>query len=386
MTFNIPDTDEGLAPPLQPQAPPEERGGGYTQVQTLQVTVREEIASLPPARSGDPDAFMAAAVDYLKERARRAAEADEVLLGIVVLIHVEYPRIEGESRGMERVHGFKFSRTVTLTGHVFVTSGSLSDAYAAGAECADLGAAFPVIHQLGLGERPAVIADLSSGEVVWCPRGAEDENAATPMSLYDTSPAAEDPLSAAIAELIERFHLAWTRAPGAHRGMWVDELSFVPAPDVEWRIQGMLFPVLWHRLRDTHIVRREDSVIYGRYDLSISGRPDRGGDRVSVVEITVLRTMRSAAQVGEPPALVGRADNERAIKDGLASAVYYREAVVGCSRVILCLFDMQRTDDGGALVRTYEVASQAHQVELQRYLVPNRARDGGPNRLRGRQN
>jgi hypothetical protein len=254
---------------------------------------------------------------------------------------------------------------------VFVVSSSLSDAYALDAECADAKSAFEMVARLNLGAYPAVVADLSRRTAIWCPGGIEAEILAVPISLAAPGPIGGDGPS--VATLLEEFHQMWKAAPDPYAEVWDDEAAFVPAPDVEQRIVGYLLPVLRHRLRDTHLVRREEGIIPGRSDLSISGRPDRGGRGTSVVGVTVVRTMAPPDRFGEEPSPVTREENGREITLGLEHASYYRGAL-GCTDVTWCIFDMQREDDGGSLADDYRPVAEAREVDLRRLLVPNRRR------------
>jgi hypothetical protein len=384
MTFNdIPDTDEGLAPPLPRQAPPAD--AGYTQPGLIEATARAEAMRLPPSAARDPETFLVAAMEYLRARLARVAEAGESVTGLVVLVQAEYPRQEGEEREMERIRGFKFSQSVELAGRVLVVSGTLSDAYAAPLQCNDVGAAFGELSNIRLATHPALLVDLGARTAVWCPFGTDEEEAAEPLSLEPEVVGAERPTLEAIRESIQRFHTNWNRMPEAHAGVWQDEPEFVPALGVENRIQAMLFPVLWERFRNSHVVRREDSGVPGLPALSLTGRDgDRGRD-VSVVGIGVVSSIRPTTRVGEPPQELGAEESVRAIEDGINGAVWYREEF-GCSTTLLCLFDMQRVDDGGRLIVTLREAAAARYVELHRYLVPNRARPASDEPLRGPQN
>jgi hypothetical protein len=384
MTFNdIPDTDEGLAPPLHPRpVPPAD--AGYTQPGLIEATAQAEAMQLPPSATGDPETFLVAAMDYLRARLARAAEAGESVTGLVVLVQAEYPRQEGEEREMERIRGFKFSQTVELAGRVLVVSGSLSDAYAAPLQCNDVGAAFDELSNIRLATRPALLVDLGARNAVWCPFGTDQEESAQPLSL-EPEVRTETPTLEAIRESIDRFHANWTRMPEAHAGVWHDEPEFVPALGVENRIQAMLFPVLWERFRSSHVVRREDSGVPGLPALSLTGRAVDAGRDVSVVGIGVVSSIQPTTRVGEPPRAVGAEESVRAIEHDIDGAVWYREEF-GCSATLVCLFDMQREDDGGRLIGTLREAAAARYVELHRYLVPNRARPASDEPLSGRQN
>lgn len=383
MTFNdIPDTDEGLAPPLHPHSA--QTGAGYMQRGLIEATARVEAMRLPPSAASDPETFLVAAMDYLRAHLARAAEIGETVAGLVVLVQAEYPRQEGEARRMERIRGFKFSESVELAGRVFVVSGTLSDAYAAPLVCTDLGAAFNELSNIRLAMRPALLVDLGARNAVWCPFGIDQEEAAQQLSLEPEVHTGTQTLEA-ITESIERFHANWTRMPDAHAGVWHDEPAFVPAQGVENRIQAMLFPVLWERFRDSHVVRREESGVPNLPALSLTGRATEGNRDVSIVEIGIVSSIQPAGRIGEPPRAVAEEESIRAIEQGIAGAVWYREEF-GCSATLFCLFDMQREDDGGRLIGTLREDAAARHVELQRYLVPNRVRPGGTDELRGRQN
>jgi hypothetical protein len=372
MTFHIPESDEGLAPQL-PEQPRREAPGGYTQVPALQVTVDEETPYLPPAAAGEPNAFYVAAVEYLRWRLARASQRGEDISGVVTFVQVEYPRLDAEPRHMERVPGFKFADDVDLIGRLFVVSGSLSDAYAAEVARANVGTAYVAVDELRLADRPAVIADLATGEVIWCPMGTAREDNSRRLPIQPEPAQLGESTLTIIQSTLEQFHAGWFGYPEAHLSVWADENRFVPAPDVEPKIQGLLFTVLWSRMRDTHIVRKEDTVIDGRYDLSIAARPGSGAVGTTVVGIGVLRSMQATALFGGPPVPVGRAENEHVIESGLHTAEYYKTSL-GCTEVTWCLFDMQQADDGGALVVAFEAGARARNVFLQRLLVPNRAR------------
>jgi hypothetical protein len=329
-------------------------------------TVEDELGRLPPSASQDVEAFYAAASEYLRARLLPASASGTEGVQLAILVAATHPRAEGERLQLERVRGLRYSATEPVSGRLFIVSRSLSDAYSLEAACSDPAEAFRLLAEHGLEGMPAIIADLARGTVIWCPLGTDGEDVLIDLRAEG----AEEPDAEAIRSSIDAFHAEWSLAPRAHPAVWFDEESFIAAANAEERLQSVVFPVLHQRFRRSHVVRREYDVVEGRSDLSLTARtPNRGS---YVIAITALRSAAPGSP-GAGPLAIAAEENRRLVEQGLRDTGIYRETMT-CSGILFCLFDMQRDDDGGLLVRAFEDRAGEQAVEVRRYLVPNRFR------------
>lgn len=350
---------------------PSEKRIGYTQPERLEAAVVEEVGELVPSDAKEPPGFVDEALNFLR---RRLSTAGAQPTGLVVIVSAVYPRVVAEAFDMKEVPGFRFSNTVPLAGRLFVGSNLLAQVFEQEIGCSDPAEIFKLLKTIGLGDRPALIVDLSATDAIWCPTGAGDDATAAPVPLWETVPA-EPSTPDALVESVEEFVATWQATPGIHPGVWADEASFVVAGDAEKQIREILFPIVRQRFRATHIIRCEDHIVDGRSDISLTTRePVVGSVReVSLLGITVIGTFFAPRFAGQPPMRLVREDNEEIIERGLAAAEEYC-TLTGCRTPTWFAFDMQQADDSGRLVAGCQPSAQSRRVQLRRCLVPNRSR------------
>lgn len=325
-----------------------------------------ELRSVPLGEAETPHQFCASVLKFLRKWTKRQSERGANPGGVCAVVQGDL-YIDGERLGCgDHIRDFDLRTAANLSDTLFVATARARTARPMELAAPDPGSAADILRDSDLGNRPAIIADLTDG-IAWIYyRGVAHEDSAgeTEVLEYDLNADPQDADLVSVESHLEEVYSVCLATPKTGLHLWHDPRKGIPTLYAEREVQGLLHMFLGLRFPESRIVE-EAGLGDSRSDLLIEPGCGRAGE-VIVLELKVLRS-KSFPRKGKTPTPYSEENNLDGLRKGLDQSVDYRERLKA-NHVVLCAYDM-RDDDDHSIIKKIAAHAKKHSVRVKRYYL-----------------
>jgi hypothetical protein len=324
----------------------------------LKATVAQELGATPATDAGGPFAFFESVTNYAIQWLQNRVTDLSNQTPAVFLLSAS-PANEVLGSGFIRVRAFTASLTRSLDSYLFVAAENLSVVWASKSAASSLDDLTSEIDRMGLGDRVAVVLLPAERAIGLCMNGVNGKCIRVSIPEH---PSLDMQLSE-FDHILWRFHEEFTQAPEGHLIPWEKAKERIPAPQLERRIQNLLWYHLKFVIFGNKLIIKEGATVKGRIDIHVQAGvlgPSMGS---CVLELKVLRTHFPGAS----GARWSEKQNVDHVIEGIDQALDY-QSETGAKIAFLCCYDARSVSHDQELPNVPDEC-RAKSVHYRRYYM-----------------
>ncbi len=330
---------------------------------TSKLELMKEVAvtnlnSIPSAKSGDPRAFIEAAVSLIGRWWNLRSRWDTIAPGYCALVVDHEFAAAGVPSGFSEKQLFRDAPDPNLGGHIHVSDFSLSRVFRDQGGHTDADSICRQLKTLNLCKAPCVLFDPKTGVMLAAEQGVSGPIIPSQLSAFDGNLTVTN-----IDNLINGLYNSALKFPETFPHIWWKKEKFIPIFQAEKLYQGLLYIHLKGNTQGTCVIVREDQTNAGRTDLTLTSL---NPEIAFVVEMKVLKSFFYQA-LGLPVKPFTKSDNEDWADSGVGQVCDYRTAKQA-KEAFLLLFDMRKKHEHLGKVST---RCQGQSVQYRKYDIFN---------------
>lgn len=316
------------------------------------------LNSIPAAKSGDPRAFIEAAVNWFGRWWYLRSQWETIASGYCALVLNHEFAANGVPSSFAEKQFFRDAPDPNLGGHLHVSDFSLSRVFRDQGGHADADSIYRKLKNLNLDTAPCVLFAPETGIMLTAEQGISGQVVPSQLSSFDGNLTVPN-----MDALITGLYNSTLKFPETFPHIWWKKDKYIPIFQAEKLYQGLLYIHLKGNTQGTCIVVREEQTNAGRTDLTITSL---NPEIAFVVEMKVLKSFFYHA-LGMPVKSFTKADNEAWADSGICQVCDYRTAKQA-KEAFLLLFDMRKKH---AVINKVKVRCTRESIQLRKYDIFN---------------